>query len=66
MTLEILTYGFMQKAFFTGVIVSIPCSLLGVFLVLRRYALIGDGLAHISFGGIATGLLFNITPFISR
>ncbi|MBN1175813.1 metal ABC transporter permease, partial [Candidatus Woesearchaeota archaeon] len=36
---------------------------LGVFLVLRKYALMGDGLAHIAFGGVATGLLFNLTPF---
>jgi len=53
----------MQKAFITGIFVAIACALLGTFLVLRRYALIGDGIAHISFGGVATGLLFNITPF---
>jgi len=64
MILEIFTYSFMQKALLTGVVIAIACSLLGVFLVLRRYALIGDGIAHISFGGIATGLLFNIAPFI--
>lgn len=61
--LEILTYGFMQKALITGIVIAIACSLLGVFLVLRRFALMGDGLAHIAFGGVATGLLFNITPF---
>ena len=38
--------------------------ILGLFLVLRKFSLIGDGIAHISFGGVATGLLFNITPFI--
>jgi len=61
--LEILTYPLMQKAFITGIFAAIACALLGTFLVLRRYALIGDGIAHISFGGVATGLLFNITPF---
>jgi zinc transport system permease protein len=61
--LEMFTYPFMQKAFITGIFVAIACALLGTFLVLRRYALIGDGIAHISFGGVATGLLFNITPF---
>jgi len=61
--LEMLTYPFMQKAFITGIFVAVACALLGTFLVLRRYALIGDGIAHISFGGVATGLLFNITPF---
>lgn len=53
----------MQKALITGSLIAITCSLLGVFLVLKRYALIGDGLSHIAFGGVATGLLFNLAPF---
>ncbi len=62
--LELFQYAFMQKAFITGIVIAIACSLLGVFLVLRRYALMGDGIAHIAFGGVATGLLFNLTPFL--
>ena len=65
MILEALQYGFMQKALITGIVISIACSLLGVFLVLRRYALIGDGLAHISFGGIAVGMLTKVMPFVT-
>ncbi|MFH1432570.1 MAG: metal ABC transporter permease [archaeon] len=61
--IEILSYAFMQKAFISGIVIAIACSLLGMFLVLRKFSLIGDGIAHISFGGVATGLLFNITPF---
>lgn len=53
---EILQYSFMQKALFAGSIISITCSLLGVFLILRRMALIGDGFSHIAFGGVAVGL----------
>ncbi len=34
------------------------CSALGVFLVLRRLSLIGDGLAHVTFGSVALALLF--------
>lgn len=64
MVLDLFTYGFMQKALVTGVVIAIACSLLGVFLVLKRFALIGDGLSHIAFGGVATGLLFNLTPFV--
>ncbi len=60
--LESLQYGFMQKALVTGVLTGISCSLLGVFLILKRYALIGDGIAHIAFGGVAIGLLFGLTP----
>ncbi|MEA3514800.1 MAG: metal ABC transporter permease [Nanoarchaeota archaeon] len=65
MIIEALQYGFMQKALITGLVISIACSLLGIFLVLQRYALIGDGLAHISFGGIAVGMLVNIMPFLT-
>jgi zinc transport system permease protein len=36
---------------------------LGTFLVLRRLSLIGDGLAHVTFGGVAVGLLFGAYPF---
>jgi zinc transport system permease protein len=62
---EILTYTFMQKAFITGILIAIACSILGTFLILKKFSLIGDGISHISFGGVATGLLFNITPFLS-
>ncbi len=55
----------MQRALITGIVISIACSLLGVFLVLKRYALIGDGLAHISFGGIAVGMLTKVMPFVT-
>ncbi len=63
--IEMLTYAFMQKALITGILIATACSILGTFLILKKFSLIGDGLSHISFGGIATGLLFNITPFIS-
>lgn len=36
-----------------------------MFLVLRRMALLGDGLAHISFGGIAAGMFFKVYPLLS-
>ncbi len=63
--LEILQYGFMQNALIAGILIAVICSVIGVFLVLRRMALIGDGLAHISFGGIAAGLLFGVYPLFS-
>lgn len=59
---EILQYGFMQRAFIAGSLIGVLCSILGMFLVLRRFSLIGDGLAHVSFAGIAVGLLVNVTP----
>jgi len=60
---ELFTYGFIQRAMLTGLFVGTACAVLGVFLVLRRYALIGHGLTHVAFGGVAVGLLFGGQPF---
>ncbi len=65
MALEILQYGFMQKALIAGILISIVCSLIGLFLVLRKLSLLSDGLAHTAFGGLAIGLLLGINPIIA-
>ena len=62
MTLEIFYYDFMQRAIISGVAIALLCSVVGLFLVLRRYSLFGDAVAHSSFGGIALGLLLGIYP----
>lgn len=59
---EILSYSFMQRAFLAGVGVSVTCAILGVFLVLKKDAMIGHGLAHVTFGGVALGLVLYVTP----
>ncbi len=61
--IQILQYSFIQKAFIAGSFVAITCSALGLFLVLRKMSLIGDGLSHVSFGAIALGLFFGFYPF---
>ena len=53
---EILSYGFIQRALLAGTLIALLCSVLGVFLVLRRLSLIGDGLAHVTFGSTAIAL----------
>ncbi len=55
---DILHYAFLQRALLAGTLIAVLCSVLGVFLVLRRLSLIGDGLAHITFGSVALALLF--------
>src|SRR5450756_270716 len=59
---EILHYDFVQRAILTGILIGAISSLLGVFLVLRRFSLIGDGLAHVTFGSVAVVLLIGISP----
>ena len=56
---------FMQNAFIAGLIISILCPFIGLFLVLRRYSMIGDTLSHSSFAGVAIGLVIGINPLIT-
>lgn len=62
MVLEILSYSFMQKGLIAGIAIALICSMMGTFLVLRRFSLFGDALAHMAFGGISVGLLLGIYP----
>src|SRR5439155_2490982 len=65
MMLDILQYGFVVRGLEAGVIVALIAPLIGIFLVLRRYSLIADTLAHVSLAGVALGLLFNISPLFT-
>ncbi|MBU3190176.1 metal ABC transporter permease [Clostridium bowmanii] len=58
-------YSFMQNAFVISMLISILCPCIGLFLVLRRYSMIGDTLSHASLAGVAIGLLYNGNPIIS-
>jgi len=62
MVFEILSFSFMQRALIAGIAVAIVCSVLGLFLVLRRHSLFGDSIAHMAFGGIAIGIFTNVYP----
>jgi len=50
-----------QRAMISAIIVTIVAGLLGTFLLVRNLALIGDGLAHVSFGGVAIGIVLGAT-----
>ncbi len=57
-----LSYEFLLKAFVVGIVVSLCASMLGVSLVLKRYAMIGDGLSHVGFGSLAVATALNMAP----
>lgn len=59
---EMLTYPFLVRAFFVGALISLCAALLGVSLVLKRYAMIGDGLSHVGFGTLAVAAALNMSP----
>lgn len=52
----------MQHALISGAAISLVCSVVGLFLVLRRHSLFGDAMSHVAFGGIAIGLFTKIYP----
>ncbi len=60
--MELFAYIFMQKALISGIAISIACSILGLFLVMRRYSLFGDAMAHVALSGIAIGIFLNVYP----
>lgn len=60
--LEMLSYPFLQRALIAGVLISLCAALLGVSLVLKRYAMIGDGLSHVGFGALAVATAAGLSP----
>lgn len=52
------------RAMAAGVFLALAFGLLGVFLVLRRDAMISHGLSHVAFAGVALGLLLNLLPVV--
>lgn len=62
---EIFPYFFtmemFQRALVAAVLVTLVAGVLGSFLLVRNLALIGDGLAHVSFGGVAVGVVLGAT-----
>jgi zinc transport system permease protein len=63
--LSIFQYDFLIRAFVAGIITAIIAPLIGMFLVVRRYSLMADTLAHVSLVGVAIGLLTNLNPVLS-
>ncbi|MGE4473204.1 MAG: metal ABC transporter permease [Sulfuricurvum sp.] len=60
--MEMLSYPFMQRAFIAGLIIAILASVGGSFIVLRRYSLLSETLAHVSLVGVSVGLLSGMSP----
>ena len=62
---EIFPYFFtmelFQRALIAAIMVTIVAGFLGTFLLVQNLALIGDGLAHVSFGGVAVGIVLGAT-----
>lgn len=56
---------FMRLAFATGAIVGLLAPAVGFFLVQRGESLIGDGIGHVAFAGVAAGYLLGLSPVLT-
>ena len=55
-----LQFDFVKYALIVGVLISLSCAILGVTLVLKRYAMMGDGLSHVAFGAMTIAMVLTI------
>jgi zinc transport system permease protein len=56
---------FMRLAFGAGAIVGVLAPAVGFFLVQRRQSLVGDGIGHVAFAGVAAGILLHVSPVLT-
>jgi zinc transport system permease protein len=63
--MSLLQYGFMQRALVAALLVGLTAPAVGVFLVQRRLALMGDGIGHVALTGVALGFLLGTAPVLT-
>lgn len=63
--MELLSYDFMVRALLAALLVGLTAPTVGVYLVQRRLALIGDGLGHVALAGVAIGVLTSQAPVLT-
>lgn len=63
--MSVFQYGFIIRGLEAGILIGLIAPLIGLFLVLRRYSLMADTLAHVSLVGVAIGLLTGISPLVT-
>jgi zinc transport system permease protein len=59
---DLLHYPFMQRALLAALLVGIAAPAVGIYLVQRRQAIMGDGIGHVALTGVALGFLLNTNP----
>ncbi|MFD7918157.1 metal ABC transporter permease [Streptomyces sp. NPDC059740] len=60
--MDLLTYPFMQRALLAAVLVGVCAPAVGIYLVQRRQAIMGDGIGHVALTGVALGFLLRTSP----
>jgi len=62
---EMFEFEFMQRAFIAGLFIATLASISGTFIVLKRYSLMSETLAHSALVGVAVGLVAGYNPLWS-
>lgn len=60
----ILQYEFIRNALLAGLLASVACGIIGVYVIVKRIVFISGGIAHASFGGVGLGYLIGINPVL--
>ncbi|MFH8792692.1 metal ABC transporter permease [Streptomyces sp. NPDC017941] len=60
--MEFLNYAFMQRALLAAALVGVTAPAVGIYLVQRRQALMGDGIGHVAMTGVGLGFLLSTSP----
>jgi manganese/iron transport system permease protein len=61
---EPLQYAFVQRALLGAIVVGVVCASVGVFVVLRGLAFLGDAIAHAAFPGVVIAFLLNVNLIV--
>ncbi len=59
---EWLDHDFMQRAVMAGLLISVACGVIGVYVVVNRIVFLSGGISHAAFGGIGIGYYAGIDP----
>ncbi|HYY43562.1 MAG TPA: metal ABC transporter permease, partial [Actinomycetota bacterium] len=60
--MSLLEFDFMRRALLAAALVGFAAPSIGVYLVQRRMSLMGDGVGHVAFAGVAAGILTGASP----
>lgn len=63
--MSLLTLDFMVRAMLAAVFTGLAAPAIGIYLVQRRLALMGDGIGHVAVTGVALGLLTSTSPTVT-
>jgi ABC-type Mn2+/Zn2+ transport system permease subunit len=60
--IDMFQYTFMQRALLAALLIGVLCSIISVYVVLKKMSFIGVGVSHSAFGGVALGFWTGVNP----